>query len=178
MSKILELAKKLKELADRGIGGEKNTAEAMLNALLKKHKISIEEIEGDKLEDYFFTLKNNLAPLWGQIVKHVDSNIKRYGEFPAKLVKKHLLKGNYMISCTASQYIEIESKYSFYEQLYNEELKYFYSAFIKANNLLIDNPNKPFVDAEDLSEEDYERYKRIDDLSKKIKVGQFRKQLS
>ena len=51
MSKYIELAKKLKALADRGIGGEKINAEKMLNALMKKHKISIEDIEGEKQED-------------------------------------------------------------------------------------------------------------------------------
>ena len=57
MSKNIELAKKLKALADKGIGGEKSNAEAMLNNLMKKHNITIEEIEGEKLMDFFFKIE-------------------------------------------------------------------------------------------------------------------------
>jgi len=48
------------------------------------------------------------------------------------------------------------------------------TAFFKANNLLIDNPNR--VDKE-MTLEDYENWKRVNEMSKKIKVGQFNKQI-
>jgi len=46
--KILDKAKKLKELADRGIGGEKVNAKYMLENYMKKHNIKMEEIESHK----------------------------------------------------------------------------------------------------------------------------------
>jgi hypothetical protein len=42
--KILDKAKKLKELAERGIGGEKENAKAMLEKYMIKHEISDAEI--------------------------------------------------------------------------------------------------------------------------------------
>lgn len=176
MNKHLELARKLKALADRGIGGEKQNTESILNALLRKHGITIEEIEEEKLERYYFRLKEDEHSLWHQIIKHVNYSIKCYGEFPQKMIKQFELGGNYMIECTAANYVEIEAKYSFYKRLYNEELEVFYSAFLKANNLLVDNPNKN--DNSDISMEDYEQWKRIIDMADKIRVGQFRKQLN
>lgn len=175
MSKHIDLARKLKALADKGVGGEKVTAEAMLNALLKKHKITIEEIEGEKLEDHYFTLTKEEFRLWYQIVKQVRYALKVYGEFPKKFIRQYSLDGNWMITCSASEFIEIEAKYSFYKRLFEQELDVFYSAFIKANDLLVDNPNKT-ADKE-MSMEDYLEWKRIDDMSKKIKSESFRKQL-
>ena len=42
--KILDKAKKLKELAERGVGGEKENAKAMLEKYMFKHKISDAEM--------------------------------------------------------------------------------------------------------------------------------------
>lgn len=175
MSKHIELARKLKALAERGIGGEKKTAEEMLNALLKKHKITIEEIEGEKLEDYYFNLKSEQHDLWHQVVKRINLSIKCYGMFPKKAIKELQLGGNYMLKCTASEYIEIEAKFDFYTKLLKEEYDIFLTAFFNANDLLVDNPDIKKVERTD---EDYEKWARIHDMSKKITVGQFRKQLS
>jgi len=45
-SKILDKAKKLKELADRGVGGEQDNAKDMLEKYMLKHSIDINEIQG------------------------------------------------------------------------------------------------------------------------------------
>jgi len=174
MSKNIELAKKLKALADKGIGGEKSNAEAMLNNLMKKHNITIEEIEGEKLMDFLVKIEKSDYRFLLQIIKHVNYDIKCYGEFPKKTIKQYSLKGNYMITCTASEYIEIEAKHNFYKRLYEEEVSVFSTAFFKANNLLIDNPNR---EDREMTLKDYENWKRINDMSEKIKVGQFNKQL-
>ncbi len=41
MDKIIELAKKLKALSERGEGGEKLNADRMLKDLMNKHDISL-----------------------------------------------------------------------------------------------------------------------------------------
>src|ERR1035437_8673668 len=53
-NKILDKAKKLKELADRGIDGEKDTAIRMLNAYKKKHKILDIELTDHKIDESTF----------------------------------------------------------------------------------------------------------------------------
>lgn len=179
MSKHIELAKKLKSLADGGVGGEKTNAETLLNALMAKHKITIEDIEGEKTEDYCFNLSESEHRLWFQVVKVVNHDIKCYGKFPKSYIKKLNLKGNYMITCTASEYIEIEAKYNFYNKLYIEESNVFYSAFLQANNLLVDNPNrKSERKLEDITMSEFLEFNRINEMAKKIKIGQFNKQIS
>lgn len=137
MDKHIQLAKKLKALADKGVGGEKTNATTMLNNLLKKHNLTIEDIEGEEKKDYFFKLKPEDLQLWNQIIHKVNWEIKCYGEFPKKKIKELNLRGNYMITCTVSEYIEIETMLEIYTRLYKEELEIFYTAFCTANDLLV-----------------------------------------
>lgn len=173
MSKHIDLAKKLKALADKGVGGEKTNAEAMLKELMKKHGISLTDIEDEKIEDYYFTLEENEFSLWRQIVGHVNNSIIVYGKFPKSLMKKYNLTGNYMIQCTASEYIEIEAKNNFYQRLYLEELGVFYKAFIMANHLEAKSKGKD----KEMTPKELEEYYRANRMASGIKVGQFMKQL-
>lgn len=176
MSKYIELAKKLKALADRGIGGEKTNAEKMLKDLLGKHNLSLDDIEGEKIEMHYFNLDKAYKDLWGQIVKSVNSEIGCYGEFPKNDIKKFNLQGNYCAKCTPSEYIEIEAKLGIFIPLYKSELDIFYTAFCTANDLLV-KPKKQ-KSASDLSPEEYEKWKRSQDMATKIKSEQYRKQIA
>ncbi|HXP52140.1 MAG TPA: hypothetical protein VN922_19445 [Bacteroidia bacterium] len=178
MSKIIELAKKLKALAERGVGGEKVNAEKMLQDLLKKHNITLDVIEGDVINDYYVNLTktypDNIAFL-SQIVRHVNHDIPMYGPFPKKEIKIMGLKGNYLISCTVVEYIEINAKLEFYKRLFNEEIKIFFEAFVKANNIYSSEAPRS---ASELSPEEYERWKRSSKLAENIKKESFNKQIS
>lgn len=52
-SKITDKAKKLRELANRGIDGEKETAKRMYDSYKKKHKLTDEEVDGHEYTDEF-----------------------------------------------------------------------------------------------------------------------------
>lgn len=54
-AKRLELLKKLKALADNGVGGERENAQAMLDKLLAKYDISAEALSDDEVSDHGFT---------------------------------------------------------------------------------------------------------------------------
>lgn len=53
-SKIIDKAKKLRELANRGIDGEKETAKRMYDAYKEKHNLTDEEVDGHEYTDEFF----------------------------------------------------------------------------------------------------------------------------
>jgi hypothetical protein len=175
-TKHIELAKKLKALADKGIGGEKINAEKMLNSLLKKHNLTIEDIEGEKIEKHYFKLEKKDERLWAQIVKSVNNEIKCYGPFPIKMIKEYHFPGNYLIECTISEYIEIEAKNNIYKRLYEEESNIFYHAFCTANNILI-KPKKS-IDISDLEVNELQTLLRVRQMSRNIKNEQYRKQLN
>lgn len=129
MSNILELAKKLKALADRGIGGEKLNAERMLTELLKKHNISLEEIEEPDRRDREFDCQKKQEDVMKGCIYSVmgkDVDIYRYRS----------KKTGYIVSCTNAEYLEIDASFAFFWRHYTEELKIFLRAFIQKNKLI------------------------------------------
>lgn len=173
MSKEIELAKKLKELADKGVDGEKTNAEEMLKAFMKKHKITFEDIEGEKIEMHFFNFDKAYLHLFTQIVKSINVSLKIYGEIPKNKMKDYGATGNYAVESTVAEYIEISSKFDFYLRLYLKELDVFNYAFYRANKLLI----KPKEDAPPPSEEDIALHMRAVHLSLGIKSETYHKQI-
>lgn len=175
MSKAIELGKKLKALADKGVGGEKLNAEKMLSQLLKKHNLTIEDIEGEKIDHHYFNLKKEEERLWSQVVKSVNNEISCYGPFPVKDIKRVGLEGNYLIDCTVSEYVEIEAKNVIYQRLYKDELNIFYHAFCTANNILV-QPKKS-IDISDLEVDEIKTLLRVRQMSRNINSEIYRKQL-
>jgi hypothetical protein len=175
MSKHIELAKKLKKLAEQGIGGEKTNASTILEAYMLKYNISLSDIQDMKNNEYFMNVPDVLRKLFHQIVNKVYNKIRTY-YFPPEAIKEHNLQGNTLIICTVSDWIEIDMMYNVYSKLYLEELKVFNRAFYFANDLLIDSKSsigKP-------SENDLQEEIRAYNLSKQIKsnTNRLRKQIS
>lgn len=53
-----QLLNKLKALAERGVGGEKETAQRKLQELMEKYEIDENDLSDDKKENYQFKYKN------------------------------------------------------------------------------------------------------------------------
>lgn len=149
MSKHIDLAKKLLELARKGVGGEKINAEKFLQDLLDKHNLTIEDIEGEKVNDHYFNLPENEMKLFAQIKGIVNRKIKAYGPFEKKIIKKYGLPGNFMITCTVAEFVEIQAKHEFYQRLYESELQTFWLAFLTANNLFVIVPEEEYTELTD-----------------------------
>jgi hypothetical protein len=132
MEKILELAKKLKALADKGVGGEKENAVTMLGRLMKKHNITIDMISNiDKKEFVFYTVVERKRFLV-QIVASVlglDCDIFTY---PSDSRRKKKRIGT---NCTSAEAIEIQARFDFFWKAWESELDIFYSAFIQTNKI-------------------------------------------
>jgi hypothetical protein len=67
-----------------------------------------------------------------------------------------------------------KSKFDFYHRLYKSELDTFLSAFIEANGLGVDDPNR---EVKQLTKEEIKELYRIQEMASKIKKGEFHKQL-
>ncbi len=167
MSKYLELAKKLKALAERGIGGEKTNAERMLKDLMRKHGFTIEDIEGEEID--FHELKG-VSPekrkMFYQVGYHVCGQ-----KFKSMDVRRH--RKTLFIKCTKAQAIEIEAKLNFFFKLYTEEMEVFYHAFIQRNNIFSEDSksDRPKTD------EEKEFARRVVEMSGSIKKGNYSKLL-
>ncbi len=166
-SKHLQLARKLKALADRGIGGEKTNAKAMLNKLLSKYRLTKQDLESEEIKEYSFKVKEDQIKFFYQ----VGSTI--LGEHYMVFIEKPY-DGRVKLKCTNAQAIEIAGKWNFYKKLYHQELEVFYISFIQANNLFAENV-KP-VSILTLSPEEQEKIRRAAAMAPNIDAKKFYKQ--
>lgn len=125
--KALELAKKLKALADKGTGGEKENAQVHLDRLLKQHGITLEDLERDVQNWYPFKIKKGQMQMFVVMVAHVCSLETRWIQGGDKKLTQ--------ILCTASEALELQAKFDFYWRAYTEELDIFKRAFVMKHEL-------------------------------------------
>lgn len=149
--KIIELAKKMKALADKGVGGEKETAERKLKELMEKYNLSLEDIESEVVDHHFINLPDdpNQYRLLRQIIARVNIERRFYGKFDKKTMKQ---VGGYShsIKCTNSEFIEIMAMFDWYKVVLKKELDAFFYAFFSVNDLLVSRNS----DDGEISEED------------------------
>lgn len=127
-----ELLNKLKALADKGIAGEKATAEKKLKQLMKKLEITEKDLEKNKEELYIFKIKKGLGKYGKDFLIQIIAYV--YKE------KMNDLRGTVQSECiklyiTADKYLEISALYDFYFEKLKEKFNLMYSAFIDANDL-------------------------------------------
>lgn len=106
--RLLEKLGKVKALADRGEGGEKESAERTLAALMKRYGVTEEDLEDTKATVHWIRYKTDWERrLLGQLAYmhlgtgHSFGCVGRYTKRPRKEVG---------IECTPAQYIEIEAE--------------------------------------------------------------------
>ena len=131
--RLLEKLGKVKALADRGEGGEKESAERTLAALMKRYGVTEEELEDTRATIHWIRYKTDWERrLLGQLAYmhlgtgHSFGCVGRYTKRPRKELG---------IECTPAQYIEIEADFAFYSEAMKEEMELFYSAFLQKNEL-------------------------------------------
>ena len=158
-----EMLKKLLALSKQGVGGEKVNAEALLNKLLKKHGLTIEDI--DDVEE---------VKQWDV---HFNTDFERkliyqvmYMLFPDESVYHYTYKRikhnreNLIIKLTNAQYIEFDYAFTIYKNALNKELELFYSAFIQKNHIY------PVKQRNDIGAETIEDKYSMED---QMKIAQF-----
>lgn len=168
MSDKQELLNKIKALAERGVGGEKETAIKMYNKLLKKYGIKEDELDDDKVENYEFHYNSVYERrLIAQIIHSViDSN-----EIYVPKDNRHNYIHAYM---TKAQYLECRSMIDFYVVLLHDTLVKATIAFINVEHIfsksagVSDEPPDPELLGMISSLHKHHRYTQIEDKSKFI----------
>ena len=168
MSKYLDLAKKIKALADRGIGGEKVNAQLLLDKIMKEHNITIEQLEGVVIGNYYIKVKVEDRQLFSQIVATILGS--ESGVWQTRYKPKYR-----MVKTTSYNAIQINAKFKFYLLAFNNELKAFKSAFIMANNLYPEDG--AIQDEDNLTEEEKEASFKAFKMSEGMTKHVFLKQL-
>ena len=127
MSDKINLLQKIKILSERGIDGEKESAEKILAHLMQKYGITEEDLATEKREMQWFRYHNELQRrLLLQIIYMIMGTDDMYK------TGRHKLVGT---KCTPFEQLEIEANYEFYKNAMEQELDFFYIAFCRKNCL-------------------------------------------
>ena len=145
-----EILHKLKALADRGVNGEKENAEKLLNKLMKKYNISEEDLEQEYTKDVFIALRNDAE-------RRICSQIL-YAYFDERpLWKRRGDRTKYFVELTPAQEIEFKYILSTYINAFYKEQEILLHAFVQKNQIF--PKNGPVLDESKLTLE--EREKRL-----------------
>ncbi|MFA5378381.1 MAG: hypothetical protein WC455_21685 [Dehalococcoidia bacterium] len=157
--------KKLKALAERGVGGEKENAKRLLENLCNKYQISPDQIESfDEKKMRWFRHQR------GRRFKHLlcQCMYKTLGEGAKKYT--HGKASEIGVECTAAQGMEIELDYAFYSDALEVEIERLVEMFIQKNDIF--PPNCVVSSGNNgLTEEDISLYRGIKKHTRVLKIS-------
>ena len=131
--RLLEKLMKVKALAERGEGGERESAERTLKALMERYGVTEEALEDTQISTYWIRYKTEWERrlLYQLAYMHLGTGhaFGCVGTYTGRSRKK------VGIECTPAQHIEIEADFTFYSAAMEEEMGLFYEAFLHKNHL-------------------------------------------
>ena len=134
------LLQKLKALAERGVGGEKEGAERKLKQLMAKYGVDQLELEGDQVSRYEIKYRGEFEKrLLSQIVYRARNDAegqyyRRYGKGSKSIL---------IVECTKAQEIQIRIEFEFYRDLLKEEQELLFEAFIQKHRIFRESGEPP-----------------------------------
>lgn len=152
---IVEQIKKVKKLAEEGVGGERENAKVLLEKLLKKYKITLDELAEEKKTLYKFKYKTLFEKkILIQCIAKFAPDVEN-----AKLIfdDKGKLRINIIgVELTKIQFLDVEAATKFYSKLFTKELELFYMAFISKHDIFRERDKNELVEESTLSPEEIE----------------------
>lgn len=161
--KIKAKLAKIKALAERGVGGEKETAMRMHEELKARYEIEDEEITLDEVTLHWFSYKNDLEEdLLTQIFFMVtgSASYHRYTGSYSRRKKRGC-------DCTEVEAAEITLYFNFYKEELKREMEAFMAGFKFKNNLF------PDENARCYQEHKGEERERTDEEKRMLKKAAF-----
>ncbi len=135
MSNQKERLKKLYALALSGVGGEKEQAQALLEKLLKKYAVSLEDLDEQIVSEYHLNYHGSEQEklLMQTIYKVTDDAHSFYHlRYTASGRACRTMLG---VRCTAAQKAEIEFLFDFYTRVWEKERAALLEAFIQKHEI-------------------------------------------
>lgn len=130
------LLRKLKALAERGVGGEKEGAERKLKQLMAKYGVDQLELEEDRVSRYEIKYRGAFEQrLLSQIIYRARNDkegqyFHRHGPGSKSIL---------IVECTKAQEIQIRIEFEFYRDLLKEEQEILFEAFIQKHRIFGDS---------------------------------------
>lgn len=176
--KIKELARKLLELAKRGVGGEKENAQTMLDKLLLRHGITVAELEGEEMRPVAFRYLSNDPHKKNRFLFQVIASVIGSKRVTSTVQFEPSSGESYCyISMTPAEEIEAKAKFDFYWRDFLEQADIFRSAYIQQNELYA-KPDGDEDHYKELTDEEkgrlYKEAKMMDAIDKKSYLKQLK----
>jgi len=165
MSNYIDLIRKVKNLADRGVNGEKENATILLEKLMKKYGVSFDQIEVPERKLAKFYLRGQKKLFFQTVWSIVEGWSGTY--YPDKTAV--------WLDVTAAEKIQIEYKFDLMLKALKKEQALLLRAFIKKNELHSSARN--YIKLSDLTPEEFEEYMRIEAMARGIERVNVMKQL-
>lgn len=159
---IINKINKIRALAEHGEGGEKISAESLLNLLMQKYGITEEDLYDEKEQVYFLKVSGYKCRDLFQQVAIIYCNVDRMTYFGKDAQDKYAKKirnitdhsrprgSNMAILCTPSKYIELKYAYEMFQKSFDRHVEGLFYGFLATNNLLAPyNPDNPKSDMDD-----------------------------
>ena len=142
---ILERLRKMKALADRGEGGERENAERLLAEIAAENGIDLDELDDCELKSFTIVLPQKFSrKLLCQLCALKRKKLERDGALASKEDDRLTMwstfhKNKFVVkSCTDAEWIEISTKLEILTRAFKKQMDEFYSAFLLANDLMVD----------------------------------------
>lgn len=172
---ILEKLRKIKALAENGVGGEMIAAQEALDRLLKEYGLTMEDIADDKRETYEFKYSNEREmALMMQVIVHLfgsKSHVYNTGRYNKKA--KYVF-----LEMTKVEYLDMRGTWDYYRREWKKYLekglKELLSAYILKFDLYDITPNPEDKPSERL---DFETMMRIRMMSEGVDAAPFAKMI-
>lgn len=148
------LIEKLKVLSERGVGGEKASAQKKLLKLLADNGLSLEDLQEEQPRYYLFSYAPYKLKLLNQIIYKVLGT-EDFHTYKSRGTRNKI--GTY---CTPAQKIEIELDYEFYGNLFDEEMELLMSAFIAKQNIFPEDVPTTSINVNNLTPDELASWKK------------------
>lgn len=169
---IIEKIRKIMEIADRGTDGEKSAAMALVNSLLTKYGLTIDDVASESKRWHVFTVGRNIyhkrliKQLYGVMLDLHEVETKERGTSVA-------------FFCTDMEAAELQRQYDFFTKelarAWKEQRDAIYDAFIYRNNLYPSSPDPNPKTS--FTKEELEHLKAVMRISEGIRTSSYYKQL-
>lgn len=171
--KLKDKLLKLYELSKRGVGGEKVNAEFMLNRLLYKHGLTVNDIDQDLPKNRYYSSTNKLnEKIICQVIYKVLNGGAIYGVRGTKEVTAKV---------TDYQHVQILELIDFHLENFNKErnqfIKDFTSAYVQKHNLFRDTTEKDIEDSKPLTVEEKQAIWRMSNIKECLSNNTYQKKL-
>ena len=134
-----ERLKKLYALATQGVGGERENASALLDRLMKKYGVTLEEL-GEEPERYYdIKFKGRDEERLLMQVAYKVTGKKDNLWYLQNVTTGRKLRAEIRLRCTAAQRVEIDFLFDFYKRKWAEEREALFRAFIQHHRIFAEN---------------------------------------